>query len=89
MRKEFKSKTLTQLKRAQGMLNKVVKMVDEDRYCIDLLQQSLAVIGLMKGANKLILENHLNSCFKEGMRKKSGKKQQELIDELIHVIGKA
>lgn len=89
MKKEFKPKTITQLKRAQGMLKKVISMVEEDKYCIDLLQQSLAVIGLMKGANKMILENHLNACFKMGMKSADSKRQQELIQELLHVISKA
>lgn len=89
MKQEFKKKTITQLKRAQGMLKKVVSMVEEDKYCIDLLQQSLAVMGLMKGANKMILENHLNACFKTGMKSANSSRQQELIKELLHVIGKA
>jgi DNA-binding FrmR family transcriptional regulator len=89
MKQEFKKKTITQLKRAQGMLKKVTSMVEEDKYCIDLLQQSLAVVGLMKGANKMILENHLNACFKTGMKSANSKRQQELIKELLHVIGKA
>lgn len=89
MKEEYKSKTITQLKKAEGMLKKVIKMAEEDTYCIDLLQQSLAVSGLMKGANKLILENHLHSCFKTGMQKAGPKKQKELIDEVLRVISKA
>jgi len=89
MKKEFKSKTITQLKKAQGMINKVIQMTEEDRYCIDLLQQSLAALGLLKGANRLILENHLHSCFKAGMQSKNTKKQEVLIQELLRTINKA
>ncbi len=89
MQKEYKSKTITQLKKAEGMLKKVIKMTEEDSYCIDLLQQSLATLGLIKGANKLILENHLNSCFKTGMQNAGPKKQQELINEVLRIIAKA
>lgn len=88
MQKEFKSKTITQLKKAQGMISKVIEMAEADRYCIDLLQQSLAAMGLLKGANKLILENHLNSCFKAGMQKTGSKRQKELIREVIQVVSK-
>lgn len=70
------------------MLRKVTTMVEEDKYCIDVLQQSLATIGFIKSANKTLLENHLNSCFRKGMESKSGKKQKELIDELIRIINK-
>lgn len=88
MKKEYKKKALSQLRRAEGMIKKVISMVEEDRYCIDVLQQSLAAIGLTKSANKVILENHLNSCFKEGMENKSTKKRGDLIEELMRIINK-
>lgn len=88
MKTEYKSRTITQLKKAEGMLKKVIKMVDEDKYCIDLLQQSLAVAGLMKGANKLILESHLHSCFKTGMQKAGNAKQKKLVDEVLRIVSK-
>ena len=88
MQKEFKDKTITQLRKTQGMISKVIEMAESDRYCIDLLQQSLAAMGLLKGVNKLILENHFSSCFKTGMQTSSSKKQKELIKEVIQVISK-
>jgi len=88
MKKEYRKKSLNHLNRAEGMIKKVTSMVDEDRYCIDVLQQSLAVIGFMKSANKLILENHLNCCFKKGMIGRSRKKQDDLIAELMQIINK-
>lgn len=89
MKKENKQQALNHLKRAEGMIRKVTSMVEEGRYCIDVLQQSLAVIGFMKSANRVILENHLKECFREGMASKSRKKQDELIDELLRIISKA
>ncbi len=88
MKKELKPKVLAQLRRAEGMLKKVITMVEEDKYCIDVLQQSLAVIGFTKSANKLLLENHLCCCFKTGMKSNSPKKQQELIDEVLQIVSK-
>ncbi len=85
----FQKKSLSQLKKAEGMLKKVIRMIESGDYCIDILQQSLATTGLLKAANKTILENHLNSCFKKGMLTKSPKKQQELIEEVLHIINKA
>ncbi len=89
MQPDYKKKTLSQLKKAEGMLKRVVKMIENDVYCIDLLQQSLATVGLMKAANKTILENHLNSCYKAGMLSGSKKKQDALIQELLRIINKA
>jgi DNA-binding FrmR family transcriptional regulator len=88
IQKEYKSKILAQLNRAEGMLRKVITMVESDKYCIDVLQQSLAVIGFTKSANKLILENHLKCCFKEGIKTSNGKKQDELINELMKIMNK-
>lgn len=88
MEQQFKQKSLLQLKKAEGMLKKVIAMIEEDTYCIDVLQQSLAVNGVVKSANKTILENHLNSCFKKGMQSKSDKTQQDLIDEVIRIVNK-
>lgn len=88
MHKDSKKKALSQLKKAQGMLKKVIRMTEDDAYCIDLLQQSLAVIGMIKSSNKVIMENHLNCCFKEGMKSKSTKKQQRMVDEVLHIVNK-
>ncbi|NIA02098.1 MAG: metal-sensing transcriptional repressor [Nitrospirae bacterium] len=88
MKEPFKQKSLGQFKKAVGMLNKVIKMVDEDLYCMDILQQSLAVNGIIKSANKTILEHHLNSCFKKGMQTNSLKVQQQLIDEVLRIVNK-
>lgn len=88
MKKELKPKVLAQLNRAEGMLKKVIKMVEEDAYCIDILQQSLAVIGFTKSANKLLLENHLGSCFINGMAKSGSAKQKELINEVLQIVSK-
>ena len=88
MKKDPKNKVLDQLKRAEGMLKKVIIMAEEDKYCIDVLQQSLASIGFIKSANKLLLENHLHCCFKTGMKTGGPKKQNELIDEVMQIINK-
>lgn len=89
MKRTFKQNSLERLKKAQGMLKKVITIIEEDTYCMDVLQQSLAAIGLIKSANKIILENHLNSCFKAGMQSKSNAKQQKLINEVLRVMNKA
>lgn len=89
MEAELKKKILRQLKQAQGMVNKVITMIETDQYCIDILQQNLAAIGFLKSTNKLITSNHLNSCFKNGMASKDNKKQKQLIDELMHIIEKS
>lgn len=89
MKEPFKQKSLSQFKKAIGMLNKVIKMTEDDSYCMDILQQSLAANGVIRSANKTILENHLNSCFRKGMQTKNAKTQQQLIEEVLRIVNKS
>jgi len=81
-----KQKKLIALKKANSLIEKIIKMVEDDKYCIDIMQQNLAVIGLLKSFHQLVLENHLQTCFKKGMESNSEKKKIEIIDEVIKVI---
>lgn len=86
--KETKSKkqeTLINFKKAQSLVGKVIKMIEDDRYCIDIMQQNLAVIGLLKSAHQMLMEGHLNSCFKKAMATKNEKRKQEMIEEILKV----
>lgn len=78
-------KIIVALKKAQSHLGNVIKMVEGKRYCIDILQQNLAVIGLLKSANGKILGKHLKSCFTDAIIKGSSKKKQKMIDEVIRI----
>lgn len=79
---KIQEKALVAFKKAQGQINKLVKMVEGDKYCIDIMQQNLAAIGLLKSANKLILENHLKTHAKEQIKSSSGEKA---IEELVRI----
>lgn len=83
---ENKKLASTSLKKAQTHINKVLKMIEEDQYCIDVLQQILAVNGLIKSASKKILNDHLNHCFAEGMTTKDEKRREELVREVLSVV---
>jgi len=74
------------LKKAQTSINNILKMIEDDRYCIDILQQILSVNGLLKSASSKILENHLNTCFIEGMCSADTKTKKDLVKEVLDVI---
>lgn len=78
-------KIITALKKAESHLKKVIRMVEEDKYCIDVLQQNLAVIGLLKSANARLLKRHLNTCFKRAMRGTNEKQKRKMIDEILKI----
>ena len=80
-----KQKTLINFKKAQSLVSKIIKMIENDAYCIDIMQQDLAVIGLLKSAHQMLMEGHLGSCFKKAMATKNEKRKQEMIKEILRV----
>ena len=80
-----KEKTLIGLKKAHSLLAKIIAMAENDRYCIDIMQQNLAVIGLLKSAHLLLLDGHLNCCFKSAIETNSPAKKKEMIEEILTV----
>lgn len=80
-----KEKTIINFKKAQSLILKIIKMIDDDKYCIDIMQQNLAVVGLLKSAHQMLMENHLNTCFKNALGAKNEKKKQEMIREILRV----
>jgi len=83
--KTQKQKTLVNFKKAQSLILKIIEMVENNEYCIDIMQQNLAVIGLLRSAHQMLMENHLNTCFKSAMATKNEKRKQEMIKEILNV----
>ncbi len=83
--KNNKQDTLINFKKGHTLLGKVAKMVENDEYCINIMQQNLAVIGLLKSAHQMLMENHLNTCFKKAIETKNGKRKQDMIQEILGV----
>jgi CsoR family transcriptional regulator, copper-sensing transcriptional repressor len=81
-----KNKLLTNLKKTHSLLAKIIKMVEEEKYCIDITQQTLAASGLLKSAQQLLMQDHLNHCFKDAMSSTNEDRKQEMIDEILHVV---
>ena len=81
-----KDKILINFKKAQSHLAKITRMLEDDRYCIDIMQQNLAVLGLLKSAHQMLMSGHLNSCFKNAMASKNEQRKQEMIEEILKVM---
>jgi len=73
------------LKTARGQIDGILKMIDDERYCIDISKQIFAVQSLLKKANMKILKNHLHSCVYCAVQEGKG---SEKIDEIIYVLEK-
>ncbi|NLZ93872.1 MAG: metal-sensitive transcriptional regulator [Firmicutes bacterium] len=79
MRGQKKDNTLRRLKTAVGHLKAVERMVQEDKYCADILLQLQAVISSLEKVSNIILENHLETCLRAAMRRGE---EEEVIAEL-------
>lgn len=79
-------KAIIWLKKARTLLDKVIRMLEDEKYCIDIMQQNLAVIGLLKSANINLLEWHLNWCVKNAVNAKNDKEVDEKMLELVKII---
>jgi len=80
-----KRKSLINFKKAQSHIAKIIQMIEKDEYCIDIMQQNLAVIGLLKSAHQMIMEGHLNSCFIKAMETNNKRRKKEMIEEILKV----
>jgi len=80
-----KEKTLINFKKAQTLMGRVIEMIEGNEYCIDVMQQNLATIGLLKSAHQMLMESHLNTCFKKAMQTNNEKRKQEMIQEILKV----
>ncbi len=83
---KHQKKTAIALKKANTMTAKVLKMVEEDKYCIDIIQQNLAIIGLLKSANMELLKGHLNCCVKNAVQNKDETKLDEMMEEILQIM---
>ena len=78
-------KIITALKKARTHLNNVIEMIEGKEYCIDILQQNLAVMGLLKSANGQLLDRHINSCFKKAIRGTNQKQKKKMVEEILRI----
>ena len=85
MLETFKTKTLQRLKRAKGQIEGIIKMIEDDKYCADVLTQILALQGSIKGTIPLILESHLNTCGEKKLLSKNKKEKEKFIKEIVRV----
>lgn len=83
--KADKKKILKLLKTAKGQINGIIQMVEDDRYCIDIVNQIMASKAVLKRATKDILKGHLSSCVADSFSK-NGKDKSIKIEEIVKVF---
>lgn len=73
------------LKTSQGQIGGIIRMMEDNRYCVDVSRQVLAVQALLKKINLLIIDRHIKSCVKEAFIEGKG---EEKVDEIIALLDK-
>lgn len=73
------------LKTARGQLDGILKMVEEDRYCVEISQQVMATEALLNRVNREILTAHLRGCVKQAITMEA---REEKVEELISTLDK-
>ena len=81
-----KSALITRMKRIEGQTKGIQRMIDDDRYCIDIVQQLSALSSAANEVALLILQSHIEGCVTNAIREQRG---EEYIKELITTIRKA
>lgn len=83
-----KKKVIRLLKTAQGQIDGLIKMVEEDRYCIDISTQLLASQSILRRVNFDILKGHFEHCIKESLAQDCEAEKDKKISELVSVLDK-
>ena len=89
MRPSAKTSVLKRLRRIEGQVRGLSKMVEEDRYCIDIVTQISAVRAALRRVEEEVLKDHVAHCVEHAIASGDKADQREKIAELMAVIGRA
>lgn len=79
-------KVLNRMNYLLGHLKANLKMIEEKRYCIDIIRQNQAVISALEKVNELILRNHLATCVTRAVRGKNEKEKKRVFQEILEIF---
>ena len=88
MRKDIKSSCQKRLNRIEGQVRGLAKMVDEDRYCIDIVTQISAVRAALRRIEEEVLKDHVSHCVERAIASGDKADQRIKIAELMAVVGR-
>jgi len=89
MSKHYKASSLKRLSRIEGQVRGLARMVEEDRYCIDIVTQVAAVRAALRRVEEEILRDHVAHCVEHAIASGNKADQRRKIEELMNVVGRA
>lgn len=88
MQNDTKSSCATRLNRIEGQVRGLAKMIEDDRYCIDVVNQVQAVIAALKRVEGEILKDHIGHCVEHAIRSGNKAAQREKVSELVATLAR-
>jgi CsoR family transcriptional regulator, copper-sensing transcriptional repressor len=88
MNEPTKAKLLKRLRRAEGQLAAVTRMVEEDQYCVEILLQISAIRGALSKIGQILLASHIESCVTNALTHGKADARKKKIDELMEVFAR-
>jgi DNA-binding FrmR family transcriptional regulator len=88
MQQQAKSAVLKRLSRIEGQVRGLARMVETDRYCIDIVTQISAVRAALRRAEEEILQDHVAHCVEHAIASGNKRQQRQKVSELIDVLGR-
>jgi DNA-binding FrmR family transcriptional regulator len=89
MQAETKAAVLKRLNRIEGQVRGLARMVDDDRYCIDVVTQISAVRAALRRAEEEILRDHVAHCVEHAIASGNASEQRQKVAEIMNVLGRA
>ncbi|WP_341991697.1 metal-sensitive transcriptional regulator [Azorhizobium sp. AG788] len=89
MKEPARSSVLKRLNRIEGQVRGIARMVEEDRYCIDIITQISAVRAALRRAEEEVLRDHVGHCVAHAIRSGDPDEQAKKIDELMDVLARS
>ncbi|GMQ93250.1 MAG: hypothetical protein BMS9Abin12_0727 [Acidimicrobiia bacterium] len=83
MKAEHETSAINRLKTVRGHIDAVVRMIEDERYCPDIMKQVSALQGSLEGVNRVLLQNHIETCVLDHL--KEGRSEQ-VVDELMETL---
>ena len=85
---ETKRRALNRLRRIEGQVQGIQRMIEEDKYCVDIMLQLSAVQGALEQVSKILMHRHIESCVMDTMKAGTERERTRKIEELVEVFSR-
>jgi len=85
---DTRSDAKARLKRVAGQVGGIERMVDEGRYCIDILLQISAIQGALSEIGRVVLANHLETCLSDAVKSGNARERKAKVDEVLDIFSR-